>query len=255
MFQPHSFLWHYLWVAPNLLSATLAVLMWRRGLYRQLRAFFAYLLFLFVEWSVLYPMDLLPTVPDADFWLALWVGLLIECAIVFLLISDIFAGVFRPYVAIAHSGKLLIRWGGAALLITATAVAAFAPIDNPNRIIPACHILTEAMYVVESGLLLLLFGSAAYFHLTWNRKIFGIAFGLGICSSIHLATWALMANGAFQDKRALLDMVNQMASHVEVLIWCYYVLVPQRESTKPAGPLPDSNLAVWNRELERLLQQ
>src|SRR5271157_4304809 len=226
MFQPHSFLWHYLWVAPNLLSAALALLMWRRGLHRQLRTFFAYALFLFVEWSVLYPMDLMPTVPDADFWLALWVGQLIESAIVFLLISDIFAGVFGPYVAIAHLGKLLIRRGGAVLLITATAVTALAPIDNPNRVIPACHILAEGMYVVECGFLVLLFGSVAYLHLTWNRRLFGIAFGLGVSSSVHLATWAITANGGLADKRPLLDIVNLASSHVEVLIWCYYVLVP-----------------------------
>jgi hypothetical protein len=44
--------------------------------------------------------------------------------------------------------------------------------------------------------------------------------------------------------------------HLCVLIWFYYVLVPQRVAAKPPlAPLPENNLAVWNRELERLLQQ
>jgi hypothetical protein len=43
--------------------------------------------------------------------------------------------------------------------------------------------------------------------------------------------------------------------HVTVLIWLYYVLVPQKVVKKSVVPLPENNLAVWNRELERLLQQ
>jgi hypothetical protein len=40
-----------------------------------------------------------------------------------------------------------------------------------------------------------------------------------------------------------------------VLIWFYYLLVPEKSSTKSAAPLPEHSLDIWNRELERLLQQ
>jgi len=43
--------------------------------------------------------------------------------------------------------------------------------------------------------------------------------------------------------------------HACVLMWFYYLLVPEKVVTKSAVPLPENNLAVWNRELERLLQQ
>jgi hypothetical protein len=39
-----------------------------------------------------------------------------------------------------------------------------------------------------------------------------------------------------------------------VLIWFYFLLVPQKIVTTPAAPLPEHNLDIWNRELERLLQ-
>ena len=35
MLQAHSLLWHYLWVAPNLLLLLLALRMWRRHLHKQ----------------------------------------------------------------------------------------------------------------------------------------------------------------------------------------------------------------------------
>jgi hypothetical protein len=43
--------------------------------------------------------------------------------------------------------------------------------------------------------------------------------------------------------------------HICVLIWFYYLLVPQKVAAKPAVSLPEDNLAVWNRELERLIHQ
>jgi hypothetical protein len=256
MFQPHSFLWHYLWVAPNVLSGLLACALWRRGLHRELRSFFVYAWFQFIWWAVLYPIDLIPSVPGEYYWRVYWGGTLIESAIVFFIISDVFTDVFGGYSALARLGRLMIRWGGALLLITATAAAAYAPAQARFLVIDASHILQEAMYIVVSGLILLLFVSATYFRLTWDHRVFGIALGLGISACIHLATWAVMANGGLADKRPQLDMINLSTSHIAVLIWYYYLLVPHKVRVpKRAVPLPENNLAVWNRELERLLQQ
>jgi hypothetical protein len=43
--------------------------------------------------------------------------------------------------------------------------------------------------------------------------------------------------------------------HVCVLIWFYFLLVPKKPAANVAVPLPENNLEVWNRELERLAQQ
>jgi hypothetical protein len=255
MFQPHSLLWHYLWVAPNLLLALLACVLWKRGLHKHFRSFVSYACFQFLYWAVLYPIDLIPSIPAVYYWRAYWFGMLAESVIIFVLISDIFAGVFGPYAAVARLGRRLIRWGGALLLITATGAAAYAPVDRRIWLVSACHIVQEAMYIVVSGLVLLLFAAVAYFRLRWSRPIFGIAFGLGMSACIHLATWAIMANGGLADKRPLLDMLNLATTHVAVLIWFYCLLVPQKVNTKSAVSLPENNLAVWNRELERLLQR
>jgi hypothetical protein len=255
MFEAHSVLWHYLWVAPNLLLAVLGRALWTRGLHKEFRGFFVYAWFQAAQWAVLYPMDLISSISALDFWRVYWFSSLLEFIIVFVLISDIFANVFGSYAALARLGKFLIRWAGALLLIAATAFAARAPMDNQSWLIPATHILHEAMYIVVSGLMLLLFASAAYFRLAWNRRVFGIALGLGITACVHLATWAAAANGQLRDKSNLLDMINMATFHLAVLIWFYYVLAPQRVATKSVEALPENNLAVWNRELERLLQQ
>ena len=42
---PHSFLWHYLWIAPHALQIIIAIVMLRRGLFREFPVFFTYTVF------------------------------------------------------------------------------------------------------------------------------------------------------------------------------------------------------------------
>lgn len=255
MFQPHSLLWHYLWVAPNLLLGVLACILWKRGLHKEFQNFFLYALFQLAQCLVTYTIDLLPSVSAKVFWQVYWGSLVVESILVFLLISDIFANILGKYEALAHFGKLLIRWGGALLIVTATGVAAYAPVQNQYLPIHATHILEEAMYIVVSGLMLLLFTSVAYFKLAWADRVYGIALGLGLSACIHLATWAILVNRPVSNStQNKFDLINMATFHVAVLIWFYYLLAPQKvQAAKTTISLPDSNLAAWNRELERLL--
>jgi len=56
-------------------------------------------------------------------------------------------------------------------------------------------------------------------------------------------------------RRNVLDLLNMATFHVAVLIWFYYLLVPQKVATKSVVAVPENNLGVWNREMERLLQR
>jgi hypothetical protein len=256
MLQAHSFFWHYLWLAPHVLQLGLALFLWRRGLHKEFPVFFAYLVFEACEEFVLYALDVSPSASAESFWLAFWIGLILEGLIKFALIGEIFARVFRPYPYLGSFGKRMICWAGVALVFVATVAAAYAPIDNPSyRYVSGAHILEQTIYMVECGLILSLFLFAAYFKVAWDNFAFGIALGRGISSSVHLATWAIMASGALMDSRHVLDFVNLAAYHLCVLIWMYYFLVPQKNATKSAVRLPEHDLEVWNRELERLLQQ
>jgi len=254
MFQRHSFLWHYLWVAPDLLFGVLAIILWKKGWHKKLRGFFFYAGFQAIQCAVLFPLDHVEGISGRTYWRVYLASELLEAVVVFVLISDLFADVFGSYAALARVGKLLIRWAGGLLVIVATVVTAFAPIDRRFWTYGAVNVVQEAMYIIVSGLMLLLFASAAYFSLAWKRTTFGIALGLGITGCVHLATWGLGANGLFKGS-TFLDMVDMATTHVVVLMWFYYLLVPARVVARTEGAPLDNNLAVWNRELERLLQQ
>lgn len=257
MLQAHSYLWHYLWVAPNVLLLALAVLLWRQELQRRYPVFLAFVVVMAAEQLTVYAADVAPSVGPFTFWYVFWTGLLIEALLKFAVIGEIFGHVFGTYSSLAKLGKLLISAAGVLLVLVAAVVAAYTPKDNTYWIVSGAHVLEQTIYFIESGLILFLFVFAAFFKLHWEPKPFGIALGLGISACVHLATWALLANGNFSAQyRVFLDFLNMLTYHVSVLLWYYYLLAPEKRVIPAAGILvPGNNLEIWNRELERLLHQ
>lgn len=264
MLQAHSLLWHYLWVAPNLLLLGLSVLIVRRGLTRQHSAFLAFAVLGAIAELAVYAADIIPSVTPPEFWNTVRASLLIEGPVKFILIAAIFAHAFGAYPSLARLGKILIRAVGVFLVLTAALVAAYAQKDSPYTNIAGVHVLEEVIYLIEAGLLVFIFSFSSYFRLSLSRPLFGIALGLGISACVHLATWALTANAVLPPtKRVALDFVNMGTYHICVLIWLYYLLVPQKVEGRTTVPSnapsldlgPQESLEVWNRELERLIHQ
>ena len=67
MLQAHSFLWHYLWVAPNLLLPVLAAFLWKRGTARRFPAFFAFAILSSIGQLAVYAADILRSIPALGF--------------------------------------------------------------------------------------------------------------------------------------------------------------------------------------------
>jgi hypothetical protein len=256
MLQPHSLLWQYLWLGPQVLQLVLAVFLWRRGLLKTFPLFFTYLIFGAIEQFILYGMDILPSISTQTFWVAFCVGAIIEGVIKFGVVGELFFQLLRSRPTLARVGSRLISGAGASLIFLAVAAAAYTPIVREHvLLISRAHLLLQSSYVVDCGLALFLFLFAAHFKLVWERRAFGIAVGFGIVWCEHLAAWALSANWILLDKSYLLDFLNMATYHVCVFIWFYFLLVPHEVATTSAVSLPENNLDIWNRELERLLQQ
>ena len=95
--QPHSFLWHYLWIAPHALQLIIAIIMLRRGLWREFPAFFAYTLFEIVEQGTLFVLDHKAAVTGVEYWRDHWLFMAVEVPLRFATIFEIFSSVFRDY--------------------------------------------------------------------------------------------------------------------------------------------------------------
>jgi hypothetical protein len=265
MLQAHSFLWHYLWVAPNVFLLFLSWLVWKRGLLRQFPAFFVFAVFSALAQLSVYTADILPNVSAENFWRVDWVCLMVEGPLKFALVAEIFARVFGPYASIARLGTISIRSVGAVLVFTSALIAAYAPQSGSFGIVSGAHQLDQTIYLIETGLLLFIFAFSYYFNLLPGRQTFGIALGLSISACVHLATWAIMANSKIPNSaRYNLDFVNMSTYHLSVLLWYYYLLVPGKVRQVPirdlsANPLTgvpsEADLDALNQEMERLLHR
>jgi hypothetical protein len=271
MLQAHSLLWDYLWVGPNALLLALGFTLWRRGTWRAFPAFLAFAVFSAAGQIAVFAADVVPSVSPENFWRVDWVSLLIESFLKFFVIGEIFARVLKPYPSISKLGRILVSGLGAVLVLVAALTAAYSRGDSAVRLISGAHILEQTAFMIASGLILFLFLFAAYFQLSWDRPSFGILLGLGISACVHLATWAILANAAPSPRvRTLFAFLIMAVYHACVLIWVYYLLIPEkkRSSVQPIAPAKGSlgdplttgatheeTLDLWNRELGRLVNQ
>ena len=277
MFQPHSLLWHYLDAAPCILLLLLAVIIYRRSLHREFPIFLIFAIVQGVTMLALYVLNVTLPLSWAPFWWkANFVHLLIEVALKFAVIGEIFSQLLKPFPALSKLGKLMVRIVGPALVLTATWIVALSRPSEFFPVVANSHRLDLADYVIQCGMLLCILLFAAYFHLAWGRLASGIALGLGLAGSVQLGTWAIWSNLAVSShQRSMLDFVNMGVYHVSVLIWFYYVLTtPKVTRMDKLGDDDDyyddrdssgqdlsgederqHDLVVWNRELERLLKR
>jgi hypothetical protein len=254
MLQAHSYLWHYLWVAPNVFALVLGLILWTRGLRRQFPGFLAFAILGSIAQLAGYAADVSSSVTPETFWRVVWVCLVVTGLLKFVLVAEIFSHAFGSYSSLARLSRISIRTVGVCLVTAAALAAAFAPQQSQFGIVHGEHLLEQTTYLIEAGLIVFIFVFSSYFHLTLSRPVFGIALGLGISSCVQLATWAVASNVDIPDsKRILVDFLNMATYHGCVLIWGYFLLVPQKTTVIRRMPPPDANLELWNRELERLL--
>lgn len=250
---PHSFLWHYLWIAPHVLQILVVVAMVRRGLAREFPVFLAYTVFQVLEEGTLFMLDHSAAVSGYQYWCAYSVGMAIDATLRFAVIFEVFRSVFQNYPGLRHLCRLVFRGAIVVLLFAAVVVAARAPEIGLSAFLSRIHIMGLSVSVMQSGLLILLVGFSICFGLSWRSLAYGIAVGLGIFSTVYLATEAMrvwtgpVAGYAY-------DFVIMASYHCSVLVWLVYVLAPET-ACRTVEELPQNSLEQWNAELQRLLMQ
>jgi len=94
---------------------------------------------------------------------------------------------------------------------------------------------------------------ARFLGLSWRRPAFGITLGLGVLTSVDLATYALRAAFASEVAADFSDLLATGAYLVCVSIWIGYLLAPELKSASLAV-VPQDEVETWNTELQHLLR-
>lgn len=256
---PHALLvWlaYYLWIAPKMLLAVLAFLMFRRGLHRQFPMFFLYALFQLVQSAILWAAHLHAGHPNFDetYTRLFSGGTVVSSALRFGVIYEVFRQVFRNYPALTETGKMLFRGVTVVLLVVGVGFAALIPGKSVNLLMLATTTLDRTVSLLQLGLLLSLFIFSRYFALSLRGHAFGIALGLGTYASVQLATSAVLLYVG-STTNPLPNFITMATYHCCVLIWMFYLLLPERTAYFTRRELPKQDLDVWNQELQRLLQR
>jgi hypothetical protein len=243
-----------LWLAQIPLCVLLMALMVCSGFYRQFPFFFSYnleaavatIIFFFFFHAAKYWH--IPHFTWSVYGYGYFVEQAVNTALRFAVIYEIFANVFNSYVPLKGMGKPIFRSALLLLLVIALALAALTPRHDPYFSMYALHVLEQTASILQVGLLVVLFVFSAYAGLSWRNFVFGGGLGLGVYASIKLAVAALQSAMVIQNGSKLVNVLLMGAFDMAVMIWLFYLLMPDPASAPPA----DQNIADWNRELQRL---
>lgn len=247
-------LFYYLWIAPHFLQIIILLLMIRRKLYKQFPMFFLYTAFELFQFVVLFAVGGSGSFSEEQYRAMFTLGSAISTALRFGIIYEICAHMVRDYPGLKETGRSLFRWATVVLLLIAAAIAAATHGNGGHGPVVVLSVLDRTASIMQCGLLLLLFLFSRYFSLSWRNCTFGLALGFGIFASIELATSAIRSQIG-SSRADFVDLVVMAAYHSCVLIWVFYLVVPERNTNRTPERLPEDNLEVWNHELQRMLQQ
>jgi hypothetical protein len=251
---PHSFLWHYLWIAPHALQAVIAAVMIRRAQVNQFPAFFSYTLFEVVNETALFVFDHSSAISERNYWVAYWVGSVVSIGLRFAVIHEVFSHVLVSYPALKRLSAVLFRCVAVSLLMIGVVVAAWHPGDTAHPIMSGIFVVDRGVSLMQASLVAFLFLFSYYFHLSWKSFTYGIAVGLAIFSCVDLATASMEAHAWPSGASYFFDLATMATYHCCVLIWLGYAFAPEA-SLRPVNDLPKNDLEQWNAELQRLLLQ
>jgi len=243
----------YLWLAPAVLQIGLLGVMVRHKLHRRFPFFFFYNLECVLGTVVTFLMYLSPHVPGELWARTYFVDIALGTALRLAVIYEIYAHVFDNYAALKRLGKPIFRGVLLLLLVVALVAATQTQQHGPDFAMYVLHTLEQTASILQVGLLLVLFLFSAYIGLSWRNCVFGMALGLGIFASVKLAAAALRSS-LVASGNLYLNLVVMGSFHFAVLVWLFYLLAPEPGLNRATG-IPDNNLELWNKELQRLSRQ
>jgi hypothetical protein len=250
----HKVLSLFLLISPHVLLGVLAVILYKRRLYREFPCFFAYVLYEIAKFIPLFALYSVLGVTSKPYAYVFSATLMISIALRFGVIDEVSKDLFRESQFLKVSARRSLQCVKGLLLVMGVLLAVYAPGDNRVRLIAGLSVVNRGVAMVQSGLLLFLLCFSRFLGLSWRRPAFGIALGLGILSSVDLATSAIRAEFTSAVAAEYLNLLITGAYLVCVSIWIGYLLVPER---KPASlaVLPRDEVETWNREFQQFLKQ
>jgi len=190
-----------------MLLGVLAVVLYKRLLYREFPCFFAYVLYEIAKFIPLFALYSVQGVTGKQYAYAYCVTLLLSIVLRFGVIDEVCKDLFRESQFLKVATRRSLQCVTGLLLGVGVLLAVYAPGGNSARWYAGIFVVNRGAAMVQSGLLLVLLLFSRFLGLSWRRPAFGIALGLGVLTSVDLAYSALRAEFASEVGAELLDLL------------------------------------------------
>jgi hypothetical protein len=235
-----------LWFAQPVFQLAVAVVFWRRRLYKQFPVFLAFLLAQIGVFAVTYPIYVLSGYSTLGYFWIFWLSQALNAVLGFKIIHEIFLDVFRPYHALKDLGTPVFKWAGLVMLLVSVVVAASNSLDQ-DPIAHAVLTLQRSVRLVQVGLILFLLLFSRFLGVSRKQVSFGIALGLGFWAAVELMTLALRTGGFIGV--ANMNLINMTSCDFAILTWLGYSFSRTVVRDAPANYLQTQR---WERGLADL---
>lgn len=214
--------WLYMWIAPHVLLIPIAVVMFRKGLHKEYRVFFSYLLFEFVQFGVLFTMWCLkvshPTMVEIDRLCRAG-----SIAFRFGIIQEMFESPLANNVPL-HRTMARMFYGVTALLVALAAVFLVSIYHTlPNYGLLRDYVPIEALNLAQCELLVCVFLWHRFLGVRMLPCVVGMAFGIGLIVGLEPFTLAWVSGRNLIN----LDSLQMAGFHMAVVGWLFFVTVRQ----------------------------
>jgi len=207
-----------LWVAHPALQIAIAAVMFRRGLHRQFKFFFGYILTQIFSFAVIFPTH---GQGPAAFFLS-WACSAVSAALAFGVIHEVFVDVFRSFHTLRDLGTVLFKWAGLVMLLVAGVVAVSRNSSEMTPWMDAITITQRCVRIIQVGMVLFLLFFARYLGIGRRRHSFGIALGFGWFAIVELVLVASWVGKHLENP--WMSIVNMTAYNLSLGLWLGYLV-------------------------------
>ncbi|HTR23224.1 MAG TPA: hypothetical protein VMI10_04525 [Terriglobales bacterium] len=208
-----------LWYSQPVLQVAVAIVVWRRGLYKQFPVFLAFLLTQVGGFVISYPVYKIYGQSTLAYFGLYWSEEALSAVLSFKIIHEVFLDVFRPYHSLKDLGTPVFKWAGLVMLLVAMVVAASNSSEG-NPIVNAVLTLQRSVRLVQVGLILFLILFSQFLGVSRRQVSFGIALGFGISAGGELMLLAMHSGRLIH--MGNLNLINMMCCNASILVFLLY---------------------------------
>lgn len=251
-----NFLRLCLWILPHFLLLICLLRLLRFSRYRDLPAFFIYVVVEEAQFGVLLAVSLLTSRAPGALVLYQWLivaNVATSSCLQIAVLYEIARKLILPDSAIWATLKPVVRWIAAILLLLAVGLSAAFADSGLHRVYRAFEVVNFCANLINVGFLLALLVFTRVLHISWKSLPAGIVLGFGVISSAEMGATSLLS--AFGTGGVIPgDMLRLAAFSVCSMIWLVYLLLPERTPEFVGAGLRKSEIESWDQELRRMVK-